>query len=242
MKGSNPISSYNLRSRAFTAAARRSERPPKARIESALQASRFHYQRTGRCFYITKSVVMGDTSFEELEDYHQFWDPNLLLPENVSREQLYEEHLEAVGAYFAPRCHPLNGPVNSNICGHISSQSSSACNNGSQSQHSLDSGSLDANRVQTFAYPLGAIPVLHSQNYDGTNALSVSASLGSRADNYIDLTSPCATPPPSASKKEDDIDFNEWLHLDYEKETMETPIELVGGPSQEEDNFARSLD
>ena len=98
---------------AYAAAARRRlDRSLKARIESALQASKLHYQRTGRCFYITKEIVDSDCVFDELEDEDQFWDPDLLLPEGLTAERLRDEHydsLHAAGAVFPP--HP---PINSN--------------------------------------------------------------------------------------------------------------------------------
>ena len=86
---------------------------------------------------------MGNTSFEELEEYEQFWDPALLLPDNLTREQLYDEHvasLEAAGAHLpipAVGC-PMNGHYNPNV---VSSQHSSY--HGSQSQNPFSQGSLD---------------------------------------------------------------------------------------------------
>jgi hypothetical protein len=63
------------------------------RIESALQASAHHYQRTGRCFYITAAIVQSAGSFEELEDDEHFRDRALLLPPGINLRQLYHEHL-----------------------------------------------------------------------------------------------------------------------------------------------------
>ena len=106
--------------RAYAAAARRrGDRSLKARIESALQASKLHYERTGRCFYITTQIVESDCVFDELEDEEQFWDPDLLLPERLTLEQLREEHydsLRAAGAVFATPSMNGNGLVNG---GHL---------------------------------------------------------------------------------------------------------------------------
>jgi hypothetical protein len=50
--------------------------------------------------------VESDSVFDELEDEEQFWDPDLLLPERLTRERLREEHydcLRAAGAIFPPQ-------------------------------------------------------------------------------------------------------------------------------------------
>jgi hypothetical protein len=63
------------------------------RIDSALQASAHHYQRTGRCLYITTDIIDSKEDFEELEEEEQFWDESLLLPEGFDLGTLYNEHL-----------------------------------------------------------------------------------------------------------------------------------------------------
>ena len=75
-----------------------------------------HYERTGRCFYVTEEIVASDTVFEELEDEEHFWDTKLLLPEGLTRQQLQEEHwesLRAAGAVIPPPRH-----MNANGLGH----------------------------------------------------------------------------------------------------------------------------
>jgi hypothetical protein len=63
------------------------------RIESALQASAHHYERTGRCFYITPTIVDSGNNYEELEDAEQFGDTKLLLPKGLNIKQLRREQL-----------------------------------------------------------------------------------------------------------------------------------------------------
>ena len=54
--------------------------------------------------------MASDTVFEELEDDEHFWDPKLLLPEGLTRQQLQEEHWEALRAAGAviPPPHHMN--------------------------------------------------------------------------------------------------------------------------------------
>jgi hypothetical protein len=63
------------------------------RIESALQASAHHYERTGRCFYITPTIVASGNNYEELEDAEHFRDKTLLLPKGLDIKQLRREQL-----------------------------------------------------------------------------------------------------------------------------------------------------
>jgi hypothetical protein len=242
--------------RAFTAAARRQERPQNARIESAIQASRFHYERTGRCFYITEAVVMGDTSFEELEEYEQFWDSALLLPDNVTREQLYEEHvdsLEAAGAHFPPPaigCVPMNVHYNPNA---LSSQHSSF--HGSQSQNTFSQGSLDGqntlsqksldgslnvngNTMLAYGYSIGRFPGTGSQPFIPSvmnlRTLSVDPTLASLCTTS-NVTSngrevidlTSIDASPTSSPPEEEVDFDEWLH-DQDDNEEEEAEELNG--------------
>lgn len=65
-------------------------------MESALNASWQHYQRTGRALYITPATVMGNETFEELEDPEQFNDPDLMLPEELTGERLWAERQQAL--------------------------------------------------------------------------------------------------------------------------------------------------
>jgi hypothetical protein len=67
------------------------------RIDSALQASAHHYQRTGRCLYITTAIINSGEDFQELEEEEEFWDESLLLPEGFNRGTLYNEHLVYMG-------------------------------------------------------------------------------------------------------------------------------------------------
>jgi len=63
--------------------------------------------------------VESDCVFDELEDEEQFWDPDLLLPERLTRERLREEHydsLRAAGAIFPQPSVNGNGLVNG---GHL---------------------------------------------------------------------------------------------------------------------------
>lgn len=191
---------------------------------------------------------MGNTSFEELEENEQFWDPGLLLPDNVTREQLYEEHvasLEAAGAHLpipAVAC-PLNVHYNPNV---VSSQHSSY--HGSQSQNTFSQGSLDgpntlsqnsldgslnvnANTMLVYGYPIGRFDTTGSQTFtpNGMNmrTLSVDPTLATLCttnvtDNgheVIDLTFSDSSP---TSSPEEEVDFDEWLHdLDDNEEDAE---------------------
>ena len=72
------------RERAYISAARRSlNRSIRDRINSALEASRHHFYRTGRAFYITEQIVADGRTFEELDDEEQFSDPHLLYPHGL---------------------------------------------------------------------------------------------------------------------------------------------------------------
>jgi hypothetical protein len=93
------------------------------KIESALQASAHHYERTQRCFYITETIVESGNNYEELEDDEHFRDPALLLPKGLDIMQLHGErlnHLNEMAQYsslFPPgttRC-PLQVPSQNNM-------------------------------------------------------------------------------------------------------------------------------
>lgn len=200
---------------------------------------------------------MGNTSFEELEEYEQFWDSALLLPDNVTREQLYEEHvasLEAAGAHFptpAIAYAPMNGHYNPDVLNsqHSSYHGSQSQNVFSQgtlnvqnasSQSSLD-GSLNVNAIATLAYgyPIGRIPATGSQTftYNGMDlrTLSVDPTLASlcttsHGHDAIDLTSGDASPK---SSPEEEVDFDEWLH---DQDNDEDTEELEGEASVKQES------
>ena len=106
-----------LMTRAFAAAARRAERPIASRIESALEASRLHFERTGRCYYLTPSIVEGNTSFEDLEDTDHFSDQRLLLPQGFNLHQLWKERCLALK--ISPCSLPSPGPQVYTNGGHL---------------------------------------------------------------------------------------------------------------------------
>jgi len=195
---------------------------------------------------------MGDATFEELEEFHQFWDPDLLLPQNVTREELYEEHIasmQVVRQHISSKWRPWKRRVNINVCSPLSSQSSSASYNESQSQSqgTIEGGCLDGslnlntNGMPTFGYPSAAITVPHSQNWNGilVPALSLDTSMETGVDNCIDLTSPNTPPPSTSTPKEDKIDFNEWLHEDNESETEDNKTEVKEDLFQEQDKLEK---
>jgi hypothetical protein len=73
--------------RAFVSAARRPGRDYPARVSSAVDASKTHFMRTGRLYYLNRRIVETCTTFEELEDDEQFDDPGLILPHGITAEQ-----------------------------------------------------------------------------------------------------------------------------------------------------------
>jgi hypothetical protein len=82
------------------AAARRNGRDIKSRIESALNASKLHLKRTGRCFYLTEAIIQGETGFEDLDEPEHFLDPGLLLPAGCTREELWARRCKSLGIPF----------------------------------------------------------------------------------------------------------------------------------------------
>lgn len=58
----------NVRSRAYIAASRRSDRSLEARIESARRASEIHKRRTGRSLRVTEADVVNEEMYEEEDD------------------------------------------------------------------------------------------------------------------------------------------------------------------------------
>ena len=194
---------------------------------------------------------MGNTSFEELEEYEQFWDSALLLPDNVTREELYEEHvasLQAAGAHFPPAAVggvPLNDRFNPNAPSsqHLSYHSSQSQNTFSQgsldgqntfSQRPLD-GSLNANAntVLAYGYPIGLFPGTGSQtfipNVMNLRTLSVDPTLESlcTTNNVTNngrevIDLTSSDASPTSSPPEDEVDFDEWLHDQDDDEKEET--------------------
>jgi hypothetical protein len=84
------------RERAYLAAAKRRDRSLDQRLKSAVDASKIHYERTGRCFNITREIVQEGASFDELDDEEEFFNPDLILPEGVSVADLWSDHMRAV--------------------------------------------------------------------------------------------------------------------------------------------------
>ena len=79
---------------AFIAAARRKDRSPEGKIESAKKSSEAHYEIHGRYFYLTVEIILGDKAFEDLEDLEQLDDPTLILPEGADKTAIREEILQ----------------------------------------------------------------------------------------------------------------------------------------------------
>jgi hypothetical protein len=171
---------------------------------------------------------LGRTGFEELEDYEQFWDPELLLPDNVSREELYHEHVESLQtaeAHFVPTRQSLDWYISTNLGGHWTSQVSSA-SYWSQNQSSVDEGSqngseqMHMNAIANYEYPFVANAVPDPLIYNNVNlgCFAIDTALASCSSDYIDLTSIGTSTSSFSRKADEDVDFNEWLHEDDEKE------------------------
>ena len=45
-----------------------------------------HYETHGRFFYLTRDIILSKQEFEELEEEEQLSDPELILPDGVTRE------------------------------------------------------------------------------------------------------------------------------------------------------------
>jgi hypothetical protein len=50
-----------------------------------------HYQNTGRYLYITEAILKLETALEDLEDMDQLNDPNLILPDGVTKEDVLRD-------------------------------------------------------------------------------------------------------------------------------------------------------
>ena len=211
-----------------------------ARIESAIQASRFHYERTGRCFYITEEIVKGRTSFEELEEFEQFWDPGLLLPEKVTREQVFEEHigsLEAAGALL-PGYQLLSDTFDQNF--QLGSQLNQAF--ASQSQNTFSQGqpttsmNVDGNTMFGCGYSPGINPMSKFVTANGImpmRNLSTLISLDQTKDltnphQVMDLTSDTRAVNSFVKQEKEqreEFDFSGWLVDTDESEGEENPLD-----------------
>lgn len=82
--------------RAYIAAAKRKDRSPEGKIESAKKGSEAHYETHGKYFYLTEEIILSRRAFEELEEDEQIFDPELILPDGVTRQNVLEE-LRAAG-------------------------------------------------------------------------------------------------------------------------------------------------
>jgi hypothetical protein len=176
---------------------------------------------------------MGNTSFEELEEEEHFLDPNLLLPDNVTREQLYAEHMASLQAVRAEFGHHIgNGQVNGGIHHHFPPQATtSTFGSYSRSQHMLNGASAvkeEYPSLHAFGYSFGGLP--HSDPQDDTDGLKLKATtlldptLASLAeDNHTDFINISHSDESAGVdvKDCDDLDFNEWLH-DHDETTDES--------------------
>jgi hypothetical protein len=194
---------------------------------------------------------MGDTSFEELEEEEHFWDPNLLLPDNLTREQLYAEHVASLRAVEMDFGHYIgNGQMDSGIHDHFPSQAStSAYANHSQHQHIFNGAPVDGNMnreyasLHAFGYSLGGPP--HTDPPDCTDGLKLMAtslldpSLASLTKGkHVDLIniSHLDELVGVTVKDEDDLDFNEWLH-DHDETTDESKEAITIEGNQQKDKL-----
>ena len=210
--------------------------------------------------------MMGNTSFEELEEYEQFWDSALLLPDNVTREQLYQEHiasLEAAGAHFPP---PVVGfiPMTDDYNPNIPSSQHSQSFQGSQSQNSFSQGSLEAqntfsqrsldgslnvnaNTMIAHGYPIAGFPTIGSQSFIHNvmnlrtfsidPTLAFLSSTNDVTNNGREIVDLTSdNASPTSSSPDEEVDFNEWLH---DQDDNEEETELSGGVTvKKESQFA----
>jgi hypothetical protein len=58
-----------------------------------------HYENTGRYFYLTWDILNQDIALEDLEDVEQIEDPNLILPDGVTTEEVRTELAPFLLAY-----------------------------------------------------------------------------------------------------------------------------------------------
>jgi hypothetical protein len=72
--------------RAYIAAAKRKDRSRAGKIESAKKSSEAHYETHGRFFYLTEENILAPGAFEELEEEEQVLDPELILPDGITRQ------------------------------------------------------------------------------------------------------------------------------------------------------------
>ena len=77
--------------RAYIAAAKRKDRSLAGKIESAKKSSEAHYETHGRFFYLTEENILAPGVFEELEEEEQVLDPELILPDGITRQFALED-------------------------------------------------------------------------------------------------------------------------------------------------------
>ena len=77
--------------RAYIAAAKRKDRSRAGKIESAKKSSEAHYETHGRFFYLTEENILAPGAFEELEEEEQVLDPELILPDGITRQFALED-------------------------------------------------------------------------------------------------------------------------------------------------------
>jgi hypothetical protein len=80
-----------LTDRAYIAAAKRKDRSREGKIESAKKGSEAHYETHGKYFYLTEEIILSTRAFEELEEEEQIFDPELILPDGVTRQNVLED-------------------------------------------------------------------------------------------------------------------------------------------------------
>lgn len=110
-RGNGPHDFQDLSDRAYLAVARRRDGTLEERIEAAVRASYFHYQRTGRCLNITREIVESGVSLVELDDLEDLWNEDLLLPSELTLDRLLEERLIRRQAREAQLAGSLSPPL-----------------------------------------------------------------------------------------------------------------------------------
>jgi hypothetical protein len=204
------------RERAYLAASKRKDRSLDQRLKSAVDASKVHYERTGRCFNITREIVQEGGCFDELDDKEEFFNPNLLLPEGVSAVELWKDHLKAVsgveyeGDFMLNDFGQLQAATNQFPAGqmnHFLMPPSFPFTNGYASYNgNLDFASQTSNGTfsqmsnATFDSLLSSQP---SQNYIPPNSAFATTSQTNGSDRTEETV--------GVEKDEDEINFDDWL-------------------------------
>ena len=189
------------RERAYLAAAKRKDRSLDQRLKSAVDASKIHYERTGRCFNITREIVQMGATFDELDDKEEFFNLELILPDGVTAAELWNDHVRAVsGAEYDEDFGPdkLRQPVLNQL-----------------PATQMTPFLLAYNYPLALGYPPSTIP-------NGTSRLSSQMSNGA-VDSLLrsqpSQHSSTVTSQPNGSDRTnekvptdgDDINFDEWL-------------------------------